>query len=126
MDEKLSFQGCDDLRQGQTRHFSPAMPHSCSRRKAIILLPFILLLWISLKYVSFGDSRIVTSPNHMISWVHSIQDLQPLANNSALVPLEAHIMSKCPDAKDCLRDLVVPAMEKVVDIVDFRLSFIGS
>ncbi|KAL9615022.1 MAG: hypothetical protein Q9167_000554 [Letrouitia subvulpina] len=35
-------------------------------------------------------------------------------------------MSKCPDARDCLRDLVVPAMEKVVDKVDFTLSFIGS
>ncbi|MCJ1390669.1 hypothetical protein MMC18_003530 [Xylographa bjoerkii] len=35
-------------------------------------------------------------------------------------------MSKCPDARDCLRDFVVPAMEKIVDKVDFRLSFIGS
>jgi len=46
-------------------------------------------------------------------------------NSSGLVPLEAHIMSKCPDARDCLRDLVVPAMEKVVDMVDFNVSFIG-
>jgi hypothetical protein len=42
-----------------------------------------------------------------------------------LVPLEAHIMSKCPDAKDCLRDLVLPAMQKVHDKVNFTLSFIG-
>ncbi|KAL8927358.1 MAG: hypothetical protein Q9172_001437 [Xanthocarpia lactea] len=35
-------------------------------------------------------------------------------------------MSKCPDARDCLRDLVVPAMEQVVDLVNFTLSFIGS
>lgn len=48
------------------------------------------------------------------------------SNRSILVPLEAHIMSKCPDARDCLRDLVVPAMEKISDKVDFRLSFIGS
>ena len=41
------------------------------------------------------------------------------------VPLEAHIMSKCPDARDCLRDLVVPAMERVVDKVEFSLSYIG-
>ncbi|KAL8712918.1 MAG: hypothetical protein Q9220_002776 [cf. Caloplaca sp. 1 TL-2023] len=46
--------------------------------------------------------------------------------NKTLVPLEAHVMSKCPDARDCLRDLVVPAMEQVVDKVDFTLSFIGS
>ncbi|KAL8949964.1 MAG: hypothetical protein Q9222_003975 [Ikaeria aurantiellina] len=46
--------------------------------------------------------------------------------NKTLVPLEAHVMSKCPDARDCLRDLVVPAMEQIVDKVDFTLSFIGS
>lgn len=46
-------------------------------------------------------------------------------NQSSLVPLEAHIMSKCPDAKTCLEKLVVPAMEQIVDIVDFRLSYIG-
>jgi len=53
--------------------------------------------------------------------------LQSIAGNDSLrVPLEAHIMSKCPDAKDCLRDLVVPAMEKVYDKVDFKLSYIGT
>ena len=34
-------------------------------------------------------------------------------------------MSKCPDARDCLQKFVLPAMEKVSDKVDFRLSFIG-
>ena len=48
------------------------------------------------------------------------------SNGSNIVPLEAHIMSKCPDAKDCLRDLVVPAMEQIADKVDFKLSYIGS
>lgn len=41
------------------------------------------------------------------------------------VPLEAHIMSKCPDARDCLRDLILPTMQKVEGKVDFKLSFIG-
>lgn len=41
------------------------------------------------------------------------------------VPLEAHIMSKCPDARDCLHDLVLPAMVNVSQYVDFKLSFIG-
>lgn len=41
------------------------------------------------------------------------------------VPLEAHVMSKCPDAQECLQQLVVPAMEKISDKVDFQLSFIG-
>lgn len=41
------------------------------------------------------------------------------------VPLEAHIMSKCPDAQACLQQLVVPAMEQISDKVDFGLSFIA-
>lgn len=41
------------------------------------------------------------------------------------VALEAHIMSKCPDARDCLQQLVVPTMERVSDKVDFKLSYIG-
>jgi hypothetical protein len=45
--------------------------------------------------------------------------------NVAKVALEAHIMSKCPDAKACLQMLVVPAMEQISDMVDFRLSYIG-
>lgn len=48
------------------------------------------------------------------------------AHDPVRVPLEAHIMSKCPDTKTCLRDLVVPAMEKVYDKVDFKLSYIGT
>jgi len=43
-----------------------------------------------------------------------------------LVPLEAHIMSKCPDAKDCLRELVLPTMQRVIDKVNFTLSYIGT
>ncbi|KAK3994911.1 hypothetical protein QBC44DRAFT_211880, partial [Cladorrhinum sp. PSN332] len=43
-----------------------------------------------------------------------------------LIPLEAHIMSKCPDAKDCLRDLVLPTMQKAYNKVNFTLSFIGT
>lgn len=42
------------------------------------------------------------------------------------VPLEAHIMSKCPDAKDCLHDMILPAMQNISDKVDFRLSYIVS
>jgi hypothetical protein len=43
-----------------------------------------------------------------------------------LVPLEAHIMSKCPDAKDCLQQLVLPTMANVSDKINFTLSYIGS
>lgn len=41
------------------------------------------------------------------------------------VLLEAHIMSKCPDARDCLHDMILPAMQRISDKVEFRLSYIG-
>jgi Gamma interferon inducible lysosomal thiol reductase (GILT) len=42
------------------------------------------------------------------------------------VPLEAHIMSMCPDARDCLESLVIPAMALLrASTVNFTLSFIG-
>lgn len=42
------------------------------------------------------------------------------------VALETHIMSKCPDAKDCLHDMILPAMQNVSHKVDFKLSYIGT
>lgn len=44
---------------------------------------------------------------------------------TARVPLEIHIMSKCPDAQDCLEMMVAPAVAEVAGMVDFRMSFIG-
>jgi hypothetical protein len=41
------------------------------------------------------------------------------------VPLEAHIISKCPDTRDALRELILPVMQRVHDKVDFKLSYIG-
>lgn len=35
------------------------------------------------------------------------------------------IRSKCPDARDCLEQLVLPTMANLSDKADFRLSFIG-
>ena len=47
------------------------------------------------------------------------------SNFTGRVPLEAHIMSKCPDARDCLHDMILPAMQKISHKVDFKLSYIG-
>lgn len=67
--------------------------------------------------------------NHMPMEYHPRQLKQcPMANAAtepSRIPLEAHIMSKCPDAQECLQDLVLPAMEQISDKVDFRLSFIA-
>ncbi|OAL40410.1 hypothetical protein AYO20_00146 [Fonsecaea nubica] len=42
------------------------------------------------------------------------------------VALEIHVMSKCPDARDCLRELIVPTMIQVNEKVNLTMSFIGS
>lgn len=99
-----------------------------SRPPLAVIVSIVLLMWLSLTYLPSLPSRRSNraSQDGEIQWVHSITDPESQANKSRLVPLEAHIMSKCPDAKDCLRDLVVPAMEKIVDMVDFNVSFIGT
>ena len=106
------------------------------RAHQTFLLVLIIFLPITLLVKHFGlspaeavirmtadtDAAVVRHP-------HSPNSQAPIfspSHQSTRVPLEAHIMSKCPDARDCLRDLVVPAMEKVFDHVDFRLSFIGT
>lgn len=35
-------------------------------------------------------------------------------------------MSKCPDTRDCLKELILPTMMRVIDKVNFTLSYIGT
>ena len=82
------------------------------------------------RFHSFFTTFIIAGITYfLVSTYLRRETAQPIhirSNQTALVPLEAHVMSKCPDAKTCLEELVVPAMEQVVDMVDFRLSYIGS
>lgn len=64
------------------------------------------------------------APDDSVSTTHDVGD-HAVAAEPNKVPLEVHIMSKCPDARDCLQQLIVPAMEKINDKVDFQLSFIA-
>lgn len=52
-------------------------------------------------------------------------DVLEEAGDGNKVPLEIHVMSKCPDARDCLRQLVVPTMVQVSEKVNLTMSFIG-
>lgn len=66
-----------------------------------------------------------------------LQGVRPSEGNTVIAPvssngdrnrvkLEVHIMSKCPDAKDCLELLVFPALKELgPSIVEFKMSFIG-
>ena len=75
----------------------------------------IYIIWLNRLYAS---SFLPGSSNNSAK----IADKQSMGKT---VPLDVHIMSKCPDAKDCLQKLILPAMERISDKVDFQLSFIG-
>ncbi|KAI4242152.1 MAG: hypothetical protein L6R40_004195 [Gallowayella cf. fulva] len=98
----------------------PSQRLPLSRKFLIALLSVVLPFYIILSILSH------TSQIRPSSAARDPQATDIIELNHTLVPLEAHIMSKCPDARDCLRDLVVPAMEEVVEKVNFTLSFIGS
>lgn len=100
---------------------------SCLRRVLITLLILAIALPLG-KYCSFSNFLVVhpisgSRHPHYLSLLNAQTDSR--MNQTELVPLEVHLMSKCPDARDCLRDLIVPTMERVSDKVDLRLSFIG-
>jgi hypothetical protein len=131
MDEKVALDGYYSRplpTQGMIRPPKARAPHR---------LLFSCLLSAGLCYLLWLKTDILTNPPMALLWRNNhayTQQQAPIvvpevmhlmSENATRVPLEAHIMSKCPDARDCLRDLVVPAMEKVEDLVDFRLSFIG-
>ena len=83
---------------------------------SLIAICFFLITYIMPTWLGMSPSSHIDNPDRLTTNVET---------NSTLVPLEAHVMSKCPDARDCLVDLVVPAMEQIVDKVDFTLSYIG-
>ena len=95
------------IRQRIIVHFLPA-----------VLLTIALLLLVRSTFTCHGgysSSADLRSPSSLIQEVMETEK----------VALEAHIMSKCPDAKACLEQLVVPTMEQVSDKVDFKISYIG-
>lgn len=118
------------VHRDQSIHNPPSVPSPASSRRRRVLTT-LLLLGIVLhlgKYFGFSTISAVhptsgASNTHSLSLLNSQTDSR--MNQTELVPLEVHIMSKCPDARDCLRDLIVPTMERVSDKVDFTLSFIG-
>ncbi|KAK3688075.1 hypothetical protein B0T22DRAFT_479351 [Podospora appendiculata] len=118
----------------RARSMSPLRSGGCPSRRSRSLLAVMLLGLGLLAYCNVHQlSHIATDrwqcagEESSLSWaaeLNTITASKPVA--VPRVPLEAHIMSKCPDAKDCLRQLVLPAMQRVHDKVDFTLSFIGT
>ncbi|EXA47833.1 hypothetical protein FOQG_14160 [Fusarium oxysporum f. sp. raphani 54005] len=104
-----------DEKRAAPRAMSP--PRSLRRSRPTLTIAFVIAVvytfWIWQPFNPILDQTMVdiTSDD-----VHT---------TDRLVPLEAHIMSKCPDAKDGLELLVLPVMQRVHDKVNFTLSYIG-
>lgn len=97
------------------------------RRGLIFILGCMLLYFVGIsRLMASTKSALFNRPYFSGGHVESDESAKSDAiSHVNKVPLEAHIMSKCPDARDCLQQLVVPAMERISDKVDFKLSFIG-
>ncbi|KAI0417985.1 hypothetical protein F5X98DRAFT_132193 [Xylaria grammica] len=104
------------------------------RHRPLLLLSLIALTTYGLYAFGFFTSfTTVSPPSHHEP---ALGSNPPVASNTAqhavpaaageLVPLEAHIISKCPDTRDCLRELLLPAMIQVHEKVNFTLTYIGT
>ncbi|CCT64125.1 uncharacterized protein FFUJ_04691 [Fusarium fujikuroi IMI 58289] len=121
-----------DEKRPAPRAMSP--PRSLRRSRPTLTIAFVIAVvytfWIWQPFNPILDQTMVAITNND---VHTADKL---------VPLEAHIMSKCPDAKvnaypsmckitnaqylqDGLELLVLPVMQRVHDKVNFTLSYIG-
>ena len=130
MDEKSAMENGYERRsplpQYQQNHDSSLSTASNKSRPRSRLILYIIASLFSFFIINYGWPIQLSSFYMTCPKTRGTQPTPDKSNHTGLVPLEAHVMSKCPDAKRCLEELVVPAMEQVVDMVDFRLSYIGS
>jgi len=125
MDEKVGLlQGTDFEAY---HHIAPTNQRETKRRTSSVLRRLSVLIGFAFVLLTLSrcfSSHLTLDPLTRVKPADAKVDR--LLKNDTKVALEAHVMSKCPDAKDCLQMLVVPAMEQISDKVDFQLSFIGS
>lgn len=109
-------------------NLSPASDTAQSSRRRRIVQHFLPAVLLTSALLLLLRSTLVCQGQNG-SWAKPAGTAPPTVEQGTIisnkVALEAHIMSKCPDARDCLQQLVVPTMEQVSDKVDFRLSYIG-
>lgn len=109
----------------------PATRNHCRRQRRPILAMTLIVASLYALYMVFCNHVVSSYATMFVPEPSRQQSSTPtssisVSTDSELVPLEAHIMSKCPDARDCLRDLVLPAMMRVNEKVNFTLSYIGT
>ncbi|KAI4868679.1 hypothetical protein F4820DRAFT_102147 [Hypoxylon rubiginosum] len=105
----------------------PLRCHSRCRHRPLLLLTLIAFVIYVLYHINPVSSYAILFIPEASNVPSSQTPLEkPVSAAQDLVPFEAHIMSKCPDARDCLKDMVLPAMMRVYDKVNFTLSYIGT
>ena len=116
-------------------HLHAASPRRLPRRHLQLLtfLGLIIILGLSVHLLSGYTPSLNLSQTTISLDLPPSRPTRPtkpkykkVPSSTRLVPLEAHIMSKCPDAKDCMHSLILPAMQRIESLVDFKLSFIGT
>ncbi|KAK3398228.1 hypothetical protein B0T20DRAFT_202858 [Sordaria brevicollis] len=140
MDEKTILPTTAPTATNQTISATPSEPNNKNQngrdrhalRRILVALCFMMLVW-TLCGLDMEMDLEDDDDDALSVW--SLDPLSLATINTITVPqtvehepvaLEAHIMSKCPDARDCLRELVLPAMQRVYTKVNFTLSFIGT
>ncbi|KAI1634995.1 hypothetical protein F4809DRAFT_475870 [Biscogniauxia mediterranea] len=130
MAAKISLPITEDRRAIRTR--------SRRRHGPLIILTLVALVlyavcgfqpvstYVARFFLSDTKTKTASKVESSTSTPESEDTASPSTTAGELVPLEAHIMSKCPDARDCLKEMVLPAMMRVNDKVNFTLSYIGT
>lgn len=108
------------------RSYSTWRERSMSRgmRRGLVIIGSCWILYFMYLHRLYASSWISSSSDNT-EQAKTSADVATTSKTGKTVPLDVHVMSKCPDAMDCLHELIVPAMEKISDKVDFQLSFIG-
>ncbi|KAF2971248.1 hypothetical protein GQX73_g2392 [Xylaria multiplex] len=114
----------------------PVRNRSRRRHRPLLLLFVIASAIYGLYIFDFFPSFAAVSPLSLQEPIPAPDPYPPAVSNTAqhavpaaagqLIPLEAHIISKCPDTRDCLRELLLPAMIRVHEKVNFTLTYIGT
>ncbi|POS86579.1 hypothetical protein EPUL_002245 [Erysiphe pulchra] len=91
---------------------------------------FLAIIFISITILNYLVWPIFVRPINHNKFDYRNPSLTPISvigssTYENLVPLEAHIMSKCPDAQDCLEMMIIPTMERISEKINFTLSYIG-
>ena len=108
-----SFKGTNTPRPPQRRRSSPFVLQC--RRATCRILAVAGLLWLPsiFGFVDAGTGGGRRDPMHERNFAHR------------RVPLDIYIESMCPDARDCLQKLVVPAYWQVMDKVNLGINYVG-